>query len=230
MNGASGTPGSSESRRRETRILVVCWLATLAASCVVFSAWMGRTPRENLHFVWVEAVMLATIPGKFAVFGGLAANSPLDPWGVALLGVAVDSFLALTLALCLDPILGLPGIGTWLRNAHDRTSTALADYPRLKRTAFWGAAFFVALPLPGSGWMGGTFAGQLLGLSRARGVAAIAVGTAMVTVTFAVLAELLGKEAESMLRSPWITVGGFLVFVLLAWLMWRKFQELLRRA
>jgi uncharacterized membrane protein len=230
MNGAGGTQGSAESRRRETRILLLAWLATLAASVVVFSLWTSQSQHDNLRLVWFQAISLATIPGKFAVFWGLSASSPLDPWGVALLGVAVDSLLALTLALCLDPILRLPGIGTWLRNAHDRTSAVLVEYPRLKRMAFWGTAFFVALPLPGSGWMGGTFAGQLLGLSRARGVAAIAVGTAMVTATFAALAELVGQEAESMLHSPWITVGGFLVFVLIAWRMWRKFKDLLRRA
>jgi hypothetical protein len=95
--------------------------------------------------------------------------------------------------------------------------------------AFWGAAIFVALPLPGSGWMGGTFAGQLVGLSRLMGVAAIAVGTAMVTVVFAMLAKFVGAEAEPMLKSPWLYVVGTIVLALIVWILWRKFRVLLRQ-
>jgi uncharacterized membrane protein len=207
----------------------VLWIVTLVTSCVVFSRWVGRMRPDNLHWVWIEGIALATVPGKFAVFGGLNPRSPLDPWGVALLGIAVDTFMAISLALCLEPFLRLPGIGTWLRNAHEKAARALSEYPRLKRMAFWGSAFFVALPLPGSGWMGGTFAAQLLGLSRTMGVAAVAVGTVMVTVSFAALAELLGQEAVTLLRSPWITGTGFLVLLVIVWLLWRRFRELLRK-
>jgi uncharacterized membrane protein len=214
---------------RETRILAVLWLAILGGSIVLFSLWVGHFRRENLRYLWVEAVMLASVPGKFAVFGGLSSKSPLDPWGVALLGTIVDTFLAVTLALGLEPFLRLPRIGTWLRNAHARAAKALHEYPGLKRMAFWGAAIFVALPLPGSGWMGGTFASQLVGLSRLMGVAAIAVGTAMVTIVFASLAEFVGAEAEPMLKSPWLYVGGTIVLALIVWILWRKFRVLLRQ-
>jgi uncharacterized membrane protein len=214
----------------ERRILVALWIGVLAVSTVLFTTWVGRTQPENLSWVWIEAILLATVPGKFAVFGGLNPSSPLDPWGVALLGVAVDTFLAINLALCLEPFLRLPGIGAWLRNAHDRAARALAEYPRLKRMAFWGAAFFVALPLPGSGWMGGTFAGQLLGLSRTMGVAAIAVGTVLVTLSFAALAQLLGQEAARLLSSPWMSVMGLVALLAIVWFLWRTFRGHLRRA
>jgi LPXTG-motif cell wall-anchored protein len=51
----------------------------------------------------------------------------------------------------------------------------------------------------------------------------------MVTVSFAALATFLGQEAVNLLSSPWITVSGFLVLILIVWLLWRKFRELLRR-
>lgn len=214
---------------RERTILLALWVGVLGGSTLLFSTWVGRTQPDNLSWVWVEGLALATVPGKFAVFGGLTPGSPLDPWGVALLGIAVDTFLAINLALCLGPFLRLPGVGTWLRNAHDRAARSLAEYGRLKRMAFWGTAFFVALPLPGSGWIGGTFAGQLLGLSRTMGVAAIAVGTALVTAAFAALAGLLGQEALGLLGSPWVTVFGLLALLAIAWILWRKFRGLLRQ-
>lgn len=226
----SASASRRELRRRETRILAAIWIAILAGSLILFTVWVGRFRPDNLRYLWLEALALATVPGKFAIFGGLSNSSPLDPWGVAILGTIVDTFLAVTLALGLTPFQRLPGIGDWLRTAHGRAADVLRDYPRLKRMAFWGAAIFVALPLPGSGWMGGTFAGQLVGLSRLTGVAAIAVGTAMVSVVFATLAKIVGEEAESMLKSPWTYVGGVLVLGLLVWILWRKFRVLLRQA
>ena len=216
-------------RRRETRILAVLWVAILAGSVALFSVWVARSRPDNLRYLWLEALALATVPGKLAIFGGLSASSPLDPWGVAILGTLVDTFLAVTLALGLSPFLRLPGLGDWLRTAHTRAEEALREYPRLKRMAFWGAAIFVALPVPGSGWMGGTFAGQLVGLSRLTGVAAIAVGTAIVSSIFATLAELVGTKAESILKSPWTYVGGTLVLAFLVWILWRKFRVLFRQ-
>ena len=220
-------PGGPSAR--ETRILFVLWISILVGSIVLFSLWVGHFRPENLRYLWIEAVALATVPGKLTVFAGLSSSSPLDPWGFAVLGTIVDTFLAVTLALGLDPFLRLPRIGSWLRNAHARAAKALREYPRLKRMAFWGAAIFVALPLPGSGWMGGTFAGQLVGLSRLMGVAAIAVGTAMVTIAFACLAKFVGAEAEPMLKSPWLYVLGTVVLALIVWFLWRKFRVLLRQ-
>ena len=229
MTEAERSERRAAERRRETRILAALWIAILSGSVALFSFWVARSRPDNLQYLWIEAVALATVPGKLAIFGGLSASSPLDPWGVAVLGTLVDTFLAVTLALGLSPFLRLPKIGDWLRTAHARAADVLRDYPRLKRMAFWGAAIFVALPLPGSGWMGGTFAGQLVGLSRLTGVAAIAVGTAIVSSVFATLAELVGEEAESMLKSPWTYLGGTLVLALLVWILWRKFRVLLRQ-
>jgi len=223
------TDEHTPDRTRETRVLVALWIGILVGSIALFTFWVGHSRRENLRYLWVEAVLLATVPGKFAVFGGLAKSSPLDPWGLAVLGTIVDTFLAVTLAIGLAPFLELPGIGTWLRNANARASAALHDYPRLKRMAFWGAAIFVALPLPGSGWMGGTFAGQIVGLSRLTDVGAIAVGTMIVTGAFAALAGFVGADAEPMLKSPWIYAGGTVLLGLIVWALWRKFRVLLRR-
>ena len=217
-------------RDKETLVLAVVWIATLVGSIALYCVWVGSVQPENLHYLWLEAFALATVPGKLAIFSGLADSSPLDPWGLALLGTLVDTLLATTLALGLSPFMRLPGLGTWLRSAHGRARQAVAEYPGLRRMAFWGAALFVAMPLPGSGWMGGTFAGQLLGLSRRAGVAAIAVGTSIVGVVFAAAAVFFGEEGRELLKSPWVYGSGFVVLSAIAWLLWRRFRVLLSRS
>ncbi|MFN0009938.1 MAG: small multi-drug export protein [Planctomycetota bacterium] len=216
------------NRRREFKILLVLWLASLVGIGSILALWVARSPSGNLHYVWILALGLATLPGKLTVFGGLAPNSPLDPWEIALLSVAVDGVLALGLALGLTPILKLPGVGAWLRSTNAKASEALSQYPRLKRMAFWGTAVFVALPVPGSGWVGGSFAAQLLGLSRLMGVAAIVIGSAAVSAGFAGLAVLLGSEGERILRSPWIATAGLIVLLVVIRILWKRFSAQLR--
>jgi len=219
---------TGEGRARENRILLAVWVASVVATAILFPAWVARTGNGNAHFLWFEAFSLATFPGKLAIFWGLMPTSPLEPWGVALLGIAVDTILATTLALGLGPFLRLPGVGAWLRGINQRVFRAVSDYPRLKRMAFWGAALFVALPIPGSGWMGGTFAGQLLGLTRTLGLAAIVVGSTITSLGFAGMAQVLGGESQNFLRSPWISGAATLVFALVLWLIWRRLRILLR--
>ena len=229
MNAGSPPSVANGARgRRETRILLILWVTGVGALSVFLSGWISASRPENLHYVWIAALALATVPGKLAIFGGLAADSPLDPWGVAALSVAVDGLLSVSLSLGLTPILRIPGIGTWLRGANARAASVLTGYPRLKRTAFWGAALFVALPLPGSGWVGGTFAAQLLGLTRPMGVAAIVIGSCVVSAGFAGLAVALGREAESIVRSPWTVLAGLVVALLCARFIWHRFRDQLR--
>lgn len=212
----------------ETRLLLVLWAATLLGATGVLILWIGLTGAQNLHYVWITALGLATVPGKLVIFSGLAPDSPLDPFGVAFLGVAVDVFLSTSLSLGLGPFRRLPGIGAWLDRANLQAAQAVALYPRLRRTAFWGAALFVSLPVPGSGWIGGTFLAQLLGLSRPAGVAAIAVGAAAIGTVFALMAEAMGAQAVTLLKSPWIAGSGLIGLGLVVWLLWRRFRSLLR--
>jgi uncharacterized membrane protein len=212
----------------ESKLLLFLWLASLAGIASVLALWLSRSPPGNLHFVWISAIALATIPGKLTIFWGLAETSPLDPWGIALLSVAVDGVLALGLSLGLSGILKLPGVGAWLRRTNAKASETISQYPRLRRTAFWGTALFVSLPLPGSGWVGGSFAAQILGLTRPMGVAAIVIGSAVVSAAFAGLAVALGSEGERILRSPWTAAAGLIVLLPLVWILWKRFRVHLR--
>jgi uncharacterized membrane protein len=214
--------------RTETRVLLALWLATVVAAGITLALWIARSRPENLHYVWLTALALASVPGKLAIFSGLSPDSPLGPWGVAFLGVAVDLILSMSLSLGLGAFRRMPGVGRWLDDANRQAAMALAQYPRLKRMAFWGIAVFVALPLPGSGWVGGTFAAQLVGLTRPMGVAAIGVGGVIIGVAFALLAQAMGAEAEAILKSPWIAGAGLVVLALIVWVLWRRFRDHLK--
>lgn len=214
---------------RETRNLRMAWIAALSIIAACLATWILLAEPPNPWSLAVQALGFLSIPGKFVIFSGLSSGSPLGPWGLALLGLAADVSLTLTLAVLLAPLGRLRGLGPWLKSAHDRAATTLATYPRLKRMAFWGVALFVFLPLPGTGCIGGTFAGQLLGLTRTATVVAILLASILALIVFAALANYVGAQAQEMIDNPWVVVLSTLAFALFVWLGFRRVRAVLRQ-
>lgn len=218
-----------EELRRETRLVLAAWLATTAFAVAATWIWLVLRRPENAWAVAVQTVGFLTVPGKYVVFAGLTPGAPLGPWGLCVVGLLADTWLALGLATLLAPLRKLRGIGPWLLRAHQRAAEALDAYPRLRRAAFWGVTLFVFLPLPGTGAVGGTFAGQLLGLSRIKTVLAIALGSALTLAAFAALAQFVGARAEQILANPWVAIVSGVVLVAVVWIAYRRTKLVLRQ-
>lgn len=214
---------------REARVLLWTWIASLLLLFGGTVAWIVVTRPDDANWIWVQLFALATLPGKYVIFSGLAERSPLGPWALAVLAIGADLAVGATLAVGLGPLGRVPGIGPALKTGHDRAEAVLREYPRLRRMAFWGVVIFVYLPLPASGSIGGTFVGQMLGLRRGPGLAAVVLGGALVSATFAALAVALGSQAEALLKNPWVGVGAALVFAGVVLLAWRAARDSLRR-
>jgi uncharacterized membrane protein len=213
----------------ETLVLWIALLALLGGTALVLGLWIRSTDPANLRWLWPQIVGIASVPGKYVIFSGLMSGAPLGPAGLAALCVPVDSLIALGLALFLGPLGRLPWIGPTLRNVNLRARTVLAEYPRLRRMAFVGVALFVFLPLPGTGAVGGMFAGQLIGLSRTMSVLAVALGTAAIAALFGSLAVTLGAESQRMLQSPLVVTSSVLLLALFVWAGWRVAKHKLRQ-
>lgn len=226
----AGTSSAPEPTRSETRLLLVIWIAALLLLFGGASAWIFVERPENASWIWAQMLGLATLPGKYVIFSAVSSASPLGPWPLAVLAVAVDFAVAATLAVGLGPLGRVPWIGPALRKAHDRAEEVLVEYPRLRRMAFWGVVIFVYLPLPASGSIGGTFIAQLVGLPRSRGLAAAVLGGALVSATFAGLAIFVGEQARTFLDNKWVVGAAVLVLALVVYLAYRATRDALRRA
>lgn len=216
------------TNERESRVLRHAWIATLVLAGVCAWAWGRTVEPEQWKYGALATLGFLSVPGKFVIFWGCSDTSPLGPWGLVVLGLVADLVLALTLAALLGPLGRLPKIGPWLKRCHDQAAHVLEEYPRLSRMAFVGVSVFVFLPLPGTGVIGGTFAGQLLGLSRVRTILAILAGSTTTMVLFAALADALGAEAQTILANPWIAVASAAVFAVLVVVAYRRVRRLLR--
>jgi len=216
-----------EPTASETRVLMWIWLVSLALLFGGASAWILLERPEHASWIWPQMLALATLPGKYVIFAGLASGSPLGPWSLAVLALATDLAVASTLALGLGPLGRIPWFGPTLKKGHDSAEDVLKQYPRLHRMAFWGVVIFVYLPLPASGSIGGTFVGQMLGLRRAQGLWAVVLGGALVSVTFAALA--VGNQAQAVLENPWVGAVAVVVFLGVAYLAYRAARGALKK-
>lgn len=215
-------PTTFDPLQRETRQMLAAWIATTALAIAATWLWLAFARPENAWTLAPQLLGFLTVPGKYVVFAGLTPGAPLGPWGLCVVGLFADVWLAFGLAALLAPLGKLRRIGPWLRRAHERAAEALASYPRLRRTAFWGVTLFVFLPLPGTGAIGGTFAGQLLGLTRIKTVLAIALGSALTLAAFAGLAQFVGAKAQQILENPWVAIGSAFVLVAFVWVAYRR--------
>ncbi len=210
---------------RDFRVLASCAIAAALA----WGVWCGTTIGER--GLIAAATLIGSLPflGKFLIFTGLAATNPLKPIPIASLSLIFDFAIAVALSAGLSRFENLPLIGKGIASARTKAHEVLLRYPGLRRMAFWGVALFVFLPLPASGAVGGTFAGVLFGLPRTSRVIAITLGSAAVTVVFTTLALVMGNEAESLLKNPWLGVAGFVVFALFGWWAYHHAKKILQR-
>lgn len=222
------TEAQAERLAAESRRLLVAWLVSTVALLAFLGTYGALSDAANAGAVWALALGLAAIPGKYVIFSGLSSAVPLGPWSLCLLAILVDIVLSSSLAVFLGLLARWPYAARRLKDVHGRAEAVLSQYPRLRRMAFYGTVLFVYLPLPASGSIGGTFLGQLIGLSRTATVVAVVLGGALVGATFAALATTLGAKAETLAQDPWIVGPAALGFLLFGWIAWRRLQQALR--
>jgi uncharacterized membrane protein len=219
------TPDAAETRR-----LFVAWILVLGVLFGGTATWIALTKAPNAEWVWgAIPALVAPFPGKYLIFGTVIGGAPLGPWQTALLAVVVDLATALTLAVGLGWLARFAWVERTLKKLHDAAQRVLDQYPRFRRMAFFGVVFFVFLPLPASGSIGGTFVSQFVGLTRTSGVLAVTLGGILVSTVFALLATLVGARGQDMMQSPWVLGASTVVFAAFLWWAWRRVRAQLQR-
>ena len=151
--------------------------ATLA--CPAAHASIGDAVAASLRQIapdWVVVTVLASLPVvelRGAIPIGIAVLG-LQPWLVYLCAVLGNTVIVPLLLLLLPPLLrlseGIPvlykGLDAFLSRAQKQTEGWDGS------DVFWGLAWFVAVPLPGTGAWSGSFIAFVLGMPFATGVLA----------------------------------------------------------
>lgn len=133
---------------------------------------------------WGTALYLAGIAvgsfiggGKFVILLGAAKNAPLGVWPLAHIVIYGDIATMFIMMANLHVLYRLPWVGRKLAQAHEASHYVLKANPWMRRLAWIGLAVFVAVPFQGTGAVGGTILGRILGMSYLSIGTAIPVGS-----------------------------------------------------
>jgi uncharacterized membrane protein len=186
------------------------------------------------EFLLIGGLMLAyLIPpaGKESVIPlGIALGLPwyLVATSVAMLDIATGLFMALNFDLAMR----IPLLGPWVGRFMHHGQEFVRQRPWLERLYFVGLAVFVMVPLQGSGGIGASIVGRILGMSKAEVVAAIAIGafagSFLLALGFEFLKDILLANLSAGIAVIVAVIAGILIGYLYFSRKGRRNREKLR--
>ena len=201
----------------------------LAVSVVAYAGYVyAHGGSAALAQIATTAGLSVVVFGKLVIFWGLKEGAP-SVWSLALMTFLIDLEFAFVLASGLRGLERAPLVGGWLHDARARAKQVLQEYPGLRRLAFFGVVAFVLLPIAGTGAITGSIVARLLGLPRLAGIGAIALASGWAALGFALLATLLGEQAEALVKNPLLVAGLIGLIGAVAWTLYKRFLQELRR-
>jgi hypothetical protein len=181
---------------------------------------------------WGFANSLLTVGGL--AFFGLGTSVILGPaaWGpdvlkdvstgdATLVVMWMSAATAFLFSYNLDLLHKLPVVGPWLGRARKGAVEQLAGRPWIRRWAAAGVGFFVFLPLPASGTIGGAIMGRLLGLPRFPCFLAVALGSLLAASLYWIGGASLARWTQEHDVPAWARVAMVLGVLVLVGLLGR---------
>lgn len=145
------------------------------------------------------------------------------PWWLMATSLAVlDVLTALFVILNFAIVLRIPMLGAWISRFMGSGEAFMARRPWLSRWRLLGVAFFVWLPLQGTGGVGAVLVGKMVGLSSRQILLAIGIGASAECIMFAVGFELIWRL---LLANLYLGLAVALAVIAFAVLLYAVFQK-----
>lgn len=151
---------------------------------------------------------------------GIALGLPwwLMAFSIALMDVLAGIFMGLNFGLALK----IPLLGRWIQHFMDRGGAFVRARPWLERFYFTGVVLFVMFPLQGSGGVGGTLVGWIIGLSAGRTLLAITIGALLGCTLIALGSQVIKDLILANLQTGLCVLAALLVSLAAAYILYRK--------
>jgi uncharacterized membrane protein len=144
------------------------------------------------------------------------------PWWLMAFTLAyLDVVTSLFMILNLDRAQRLPYLGPWISRSLASGHEFMEQRPWLARWRVPGVAFFVMLPLQGTGGVGATIVGIMAGLSPAEILLAVGIGATVECLVFALGSELIIRLLMTNLVAGIAVVVAIFLIVLISFLVSR---------
>ena len=177
------------------------------------------------------------VAGKFLPLWGVSGKSLFGPYELGLVIWMMDTFSVLMIVYALEAFYVFKRLKRWLDRTQRNARLVLSAYPRMRRGALVAIVLFVSFPIAGTGAIGAAFIGILLGIHRARLIAAVSAGGLLGGTAMAFLAvnfDAALRDFEALQHEPrlkYVLIGAVLVVIAAAaiWAM-RAYQRVLAEA
>jgi uncharacterized membrane protein len=190
-----------------------------------------------LTFAWYLGCLLFIPQGSALVFGGLllayfippSGKESIIPLGIifgipwylmAASVVVLDVLAGLFMILNLDVAFRIPYLGPWIARVLGEGKGFLAVRPWLSRWGLPGLALFVLLPFQGTGGTGAPLVGWMLGLKPWEILLAIAIGSTVEALVFALGSEIIWSLATTYLTYETALILALAFIALLAFVLY----------
>ncbi|MDD1706122.1 MAG: small multi-drug export protein [Methanoregulaceae archaeon] len=203
--------------RRNTyiRILIPPLLAVLFFIICIFIL-----PRESILILGGLMIAYFIPPsGKESIIPiGIGLGIPW--WLMALTLTLLDVITALFMIMNFALMIRVPRLGPWIEKTTATGREFMAERPWMARWRIPGVAFFVMLPLQGTGGVGATVVGLMAGLTPGEILLAVGIGAAVESLAFAlgwglVRELILANMALGLTVALAVIAGTILLMVLL---------------
>ncbi len=204
--------------------------AVVTAALYAFT-WVVAPPRVAAELVIAATATVAI--GTPVILGAAALGEGtiryLSTWDLCAVVAYMTVAGAFFWSFNLDLLQHAPWIGPRLARARVAAVRTLAVRPWIRRWATFGVAFFVFLPLPGSGSLGGSIVGRLVGLSRIRCFLAVGIAGALVCLGYAWFGVEIDSWAKAHAVSVPVRIASVVASLVCVWLLLKWAGHLTRR-
>jgi uncharacterized membrane protein len=165
--------------------------------------------------------------GTTVVFGKAAIGDELfevnlETWDLAFIVMYVNAVSAFWYTYNIDLLQKIPGVGPYLRQARKNAVETLRSRPWIRRWAVVGVGLFVVTPLPGSGALGGSLMGRIVGVSKKATFLSVATAGVVVASIYAMAANELQEAGDRLeqFAPPWVRLAiAILMVFVMVWVM-----------
>ncbi|MBN1432004.1 MAG: small multi-drug export protein [Methanomicrobiaceae archaeon] len=127
--------------------------------------FLSLAPEDFEIVLGLMAVYFVPPAGKESVIPlGIALGIPW--YVIATTAAMMDVAAALFMILNFDLVLKIPVLGNWVHTIMDKGSSFFIKYKWLERLSIFGLMLFIMVPFQGSGGIGGSIVGRMMGLPK----------------------------------------------------------------
>jgi uncharacterized membrane protein len=146
-------------------------------------------------------------------------------WLMALTLTLLDVITSLFMIMNFAIMLRVPRLGLWIETTTATGKEYMAEHPWIARWRVPGVAFFVMLPLQGTGGVGATVVGLIAGLTPGEILLAVLIGSTIESLAFALGSELIWRLILANLALGLVAaIAAILAMTLLIILLHRRFS------